>query len=65
MKMKKYVLDYEATIRGSKIVEAFDEEDAEEQFCSHMSIDEFDEEPIHAELLWVTEQKQDRKKEKK
>jgi hypothetical protein len=56
-KLKRYRLDFEATITGSTTVEAFDAEDAREQFDSHPGIDEFDDTQINAELIWVTEEK--------
>lgn len=50
MKLKTYALEWEATIRGTQLVEAFDEEDAREQFDQTKYDSDIPDEPIHASL---------------
>jgi hypothetical protein len=56
-KLKKYELHWEATVRGVQIVEAFDEQDAEEQFDSIIHEDGMPNEPVYADLDEVCEHK--------
>lgn len=61
-KLKKFELHWEATIRGVQIVEAFDEQDAEEQFDCIIHEDGMPDEPIQADLDYVNEVKPTKKK---
>lgn len=61
-KLKKYELYWTATIRGTQIVEAFDEIDAKMQFDSIIHEDRMPDQPIYADLDWVIEQKSKLKK---
>lgn len=64
MKLKKFELHWSATVKGTQIVEAFDEDDAVEQFDSMPNIDDMDDEPINAEFDFVHEVKPKKKKSK-
>lgn len=62
MKMKKYALHWSAEIRGIQYVDAFDEQDAEEQFDSIKHENDIPDNPIHAELEFVEISKIKKKK---
>lgn len=64
LKQKKYRVYFSATITGYRDVEAFDEEDAEEQVRGVASIDDFDDNQIFAEVDEIVEIK-DKKRKKK
>ena len=52
-KLRKYRLHWEATIHGYQVVEAFSEEDAQDQFNSRVHLDE--DKAVYAELENVEE----------
>lgn len=56
-KLKKFELHWEATVSGVQVVEAFDEEDAREQFDCIIHEDGMPNEPIQALLEDVVEVK--------
>lgn len=64
-KMKKYRIDCEMTLSGYRTIEAYDEDDAQNEadsFVSGISADEFYssfeiEQMPSTEVLWVTEEK--------
>lgn len=65
LKLHKYIVHFSAEIFGHTEVEAFDLEDAEEQAQSYvcgLSVDEFNDEPIHAEVELVIKAKPKPKK---
>lgn len=61
-KLKKFELHWSATVSGIQIVEAFDEEDAEEQFNSRPELSDMDDEPMHADLDYIHEVKPKRRR---
>lgn len=61
-KLKKFALYWEAEIHGVQYVEAFDEEDAREQFDSIKHESDLPEEPIYADLVGIDEVKPRKKK---
>lgn len=61
MKLKKFTLHWSATVKGTQIVEAFDEDDAAQQFDPMQNIEDMDDEPIFAELDFVCEVKSKKK----
>lgn len=56
-KLKTFKLYWSAQIEGVQVVEAFDEDDAREQFDSLRHIDDMDDSPIYGELDDVVEVK--------
>lgn len=63
-KLKKFEIDWTAEISGREVIEAFDEDDAQEQFDTLIMADRMPNEPVHASVLWVTEVKPERKPRK-
>lgn len=49
-KLKTYKLHWTAEVSGVQIVEAFDDQDAMDQFSSSVHIDDLDDSPMYAEL---------------
>lgn len=64
MKLKKYELHWEATVKGVQVVEAFDEDDAEEQFDRWKHVEDIAEEPFCADLEFVSQVNRKRLKQK-
>lgn len=54
-KLKKFEIQWTATVTGTKVIEAFDEQDAEDQFDPHVELDDMDEAPMHAEIDFINE----------
>lgn len=65
MSLKKYRIHWTADIRGYQDVEAFDEDDAAEQFDSIIHEDGMPNEPVYAELEEIELIKPEKKAKKK
>lgn len=61
-KLKKYAIHWSANVSGFQYVYAFDEHDAYEQFDSIIYEDSMPDQPVYAELNYVEEVKEKKKK---
>lgn len=61
MKLKKYALHWEATVSGVQYVDAFDEQDAQDQFDTTKYDSDLEDVPIYAVLMEVELSKEPKK----
>lgn len=61
-KLKTYKIYWTAEVRGCQTVEAFDEQDAEDQFDSYPNISDADDNRMNAELEEIVLEKKGKKK---